>query len=320
MIPTVVSVTPDVGRSTGTNLVEIVGTNFRLPPPPPSHGYCGGDQPRTVRVSFAGVDSEWAYAAHAGLILARIPIWSGPYDLPWPVAVDVRVANLDDAGVEIPGEAAIKANGYAYALPDLVGEPYVQRVCRELLKLFRRHFLANIWITIDADYTDSPADLDRLRSAAPVIHLVGPTAPLNRFDSVNYEPPEDDPAGGGRWLQKKEAVVADLGFEVRCYAPTSRQLFGLGQAFTLFQRDVVDLRVPDDPAAPLGSAKTYEARCPFDGLPDYNTEPVSAGLFAWVARFVITGVQIDTESGTVIRRGWSVTANGGEPVRDVQPA
>lgn len=312
-VPTITTVTPAAGRSTGTNLIEIAGTNFRLPPPPPAVGYLGGAQPRTVRVQFAGVDSDWAYAANATLILARVPAWAGAYDLAWPFAVDVRVANLDDAGVEIPGEATVKVDGYDYQQPALAAEPYLQRVLRELVRLFRRHLLPNVWLTVDVDYTDSPADQDRLRALAPVLHLVGPLGPLNRFDSVNRDEPVDDPLAPLRWLERREPVTADLTFEVRCYAATSRQLFALGQAFILFQRDVVELRVPDDPAIPTGSAKVYEVNCPFDGLPDYNTEPVNAGLFGWVGRFMIRGVQIDTEAGTIIGRGWRITANDGEP-------
>lgn len=312
-VPTIASITPAAGRSTGTNLVEIVGTGFRLPPAPPSSGYLGGPQPRTVDVRFEGVVSPWAYVASPTLILARVPAWSGPYDVPWPIAVDVRVANLDDAGVEIPTEFVVRLDGYAYQQPALAAEPYLQRVCRELVRLFRRHLVPNVWLTIDVDYTDSPADQDRLRALAPVIHLVGPGGPLNRFDSVNREEPVDDPTNPARWVARREAVVADLTFEVRCYAATSRQLFALGQAFTLFQRDVVELRVPDDPALPSGAAKVYEVGCPFDGLPDYNTEPVNAGLFGWFGRFMIRGVQIDAEAGTVIGRGWRITANAGEP-------
>lgn len=315
---TITSVAPSAGRSTGTNLVEIRGTGFRLPPPPPPTGYLGGAQPRTVSVKFEGVASEWAYAASASLILARVPAWTGPYDVAWPIAVDVRVANLDDAGVEIPGENVTALDGYAYQQPPLAAEPYLQRVLRELVRLFRRHLIPNVWLTVDVDYTDSPADQDRLRALAPVLHLVGPAGPLNRFDALNKEEQVDDPADPLRWLERREAPVADLTFEVRCYAATSRQLFALGQAFTLFQRDVVELRVPDDPAVPLGAAKVYEIGCPADGFPDYNTEPVNAGLFSWTGRFMIRGVQIDTEAGTIIRRGWRTTANDGEPTVDTQ--
>lgn len=318
MIPTVSAILPGAGRTTGTNLVQIQGSGFRLPPPPPPAGYLGGPQPRTVRVQFAGVDSEWAYAASGGLLLARVPAWAGSYAGPWPVSVAVRVANLDDGGAEIPGEAVVVPDGYDYEQPPLAAEPYIQRVCRELLRLFRRHLLPNVWLTVDVDYTDSPADLDRLRATAPVIHLVGPVGPLNRFDSINREEPTDDPTDQLRWVERREPVTADLVFDVRCFAPTARQLFALGQAFTLFQRDVVELRVPDDPAVPAGAAKVYEVKCPFEGLPDYNTEPVNAGLFSWGARFMIIGVQIDAEAGTIIGRGWRISSNDGEPVVGTQ--
>jgi hypothetical protein len=318
-VPTISSVTPSSGRSTGRNLVKIIGTGFRVPPPPPPTGYLGGEQQKTVSVKFAGVESEWAYAASSTIIFATVPTWAGAYDVAWPISVSVRVANLSDGGVEITGENATKTTGYSYARPALAVECYLQRVLREFVKIFRRHLGVPVWLTVDVDYTDSPADQDRLRAVAPVIHLVGPSGPLNRFDSLNREEAVDDPTDPNGWLRRLESVAEDLVFEIRCYAPTSRQLFALGQAFTLFQRDIVEMRIPDDPAVPTGAAKTYELKCPFDGLPDYNTEPVAAGLFAWSGRFMIIGVQIDDEGGTIIQRGWRTTANDGEPTTDVQP-
>ena len=312
--PTISSVTPAAGRTTGRILVKIAGTRFRLPPAPAATGYVGGEQPRSVAVSFGGIACDWAYAASSTLILARVPAWTGPYDQPWPLSVDVRVANLDSAGHEITGENATRKDGYEYTAPDLVGEPYLQRALRAVVALVRRHFGIAVWLTFDPEYTDSPAEQARLLAAAPVLHLIGPTAPLNRFNSLNREEAVDDPHDASAYLRALEPVVVDVGLEVRCYARTMRHLLALGQAFSLFSRDVVDLPVTDA----VGTVKTYEAKCPFDGQPEYNTEPSAVGLLSWSARFVIEGVHLDEDGGSVVERGWRTTANDGEPSLDAQ--
>lgn len=53
-VPTIVSVTPNEGHSGGKTLVEVVGTNFREPTPPPPTGQTTQVWPPSVRVLFGG--------------------------------------------------------------------------------------------------------------------------------------------------------------------------------------------------------------------------------------------------------------------------
>ena len=87
-VPTVTAVDPGSGPTRGYDLVAIAGTNFRLPDPPPA-GDATGDQDRTVKVSFGGVDSDWAYAASEELIYAVVPEWRGSYET-MPLPLNVR--------------------------------------------------------------------------------------------------------------------------------------------------------------------------------------------------------------------------------------
>jgi len=317
-IPTVTAVTPPSGPSTGQTIVRIDGSNFRLPDPPPAEGYLGGPAQRTVKVTIGGIDSSWAHAVESGTIYARIPEWRGDYKLTFPVDLDVRVANLDNSGAEIPGENATLADGYAVERPSLAEVPYFQRVIGELITMMRRHLLVEVHLTSSRDYDDDPADLKRKLSTLPCIHLTGPNTNLNRFYSVNREDCEEDSGDPDVWLRKKEPVTVDLEFRVVGWADSMRHLSALGQAVVLMFRDVKWIEILKDPAQPSLGTVRYELEMPFFGQPDYNTEPSTDDLRNFRATVQIRGVHIDSESGTIVERGWDLFAGDGEPVLDMQ--
>jgi hypothetical protein len=317
-VPTITSVTPSEGLTRGRNIVAIAGTNFRLPPAPPADGPVGGDQQKTVDVKFAGVASEWAYAATAELIYARVPEWRGDYNLTFPIDLDVRVANLDDDGNEIAGENVTLADGYAVNQPGYAEESYFQQVVREILRLFRRHVFKNTHITVARDYDDDPSDLKRMLANTPVVHLVGPTTPLNRFYSINREDVEEDPSDPDAYFRLAPPVTVDIEFDIRGYAKTSRQLYAIQQAVLMMFRDITFVRVDIDPNDPAQGYKEYEFHLPFESYPRSVTIPNFSDLVSFFASCVIRGVHIDDEAGTIIERGWRITANDGEPVVDLQ--
>lgn len=318
-VPTITSVTPSSGSTRGQNIVRIAGTNFRLPNPVSPTGPILSDQQKTVSVKFEGVESEWAYSANSELILARIPIWAGPYDITFPAGLDVRVANLDDFEVEIPGENATLVNGYSIDRPSLAAESYLQRAVREIIRLYRRHVLANTHHTTSRDYSLTPAQQKTLRAGGPLVQLQGPRLPLNRFYSLNREDDEADPLGGvdGR-MRRKPPVTCNIEFTVVVWANNVYHLEGLIQACLLLHRDIKFVKVPNDPSDPSKGTKDYEFEMPWDGYPDVNTDPTADDLKYARLMSVVRGVHIDEDFGTIIERGWIITQNSGEPVLQVQ--
>jgi len=316
-IPTVTAVDPNSGPTRGYDLVAVTGTNFRLPDPPPA-GDATGDQDRTVKVSFGGVDSDWAYAASEELIYARVPEWRGDYEtMPLPLAV--RVANLDNDENEIPGENATLADGYTIDRPNLAKECYFQRACREIIRTFRRHVIKNTYMTVRRDYDEDATDWETLKASAPVIHLMGPRVPINRFDSVNREEAVEDPTDPDAYLRKKEPVTTDIEFDVQVWTSASpndaatRTLMGILQSMLLMFRDVTELRIDINPDDPDDGYYEYDFHMPWHGYPDVNSEANSHDLTGFRAICLLKGVHIDEEAGTVIERGWIVSANDGEP-------
>jgi len=319
-VPTISGVDPTSGPTKGTNVVKISGTGFRLPPTPPP-GPVGGAAQRTVSVQFDGRESDWAHAITDSLIYARVPEWRGPADATMPVALDVRVANLDDSGVEIPGENVTAAGAYSVDRPKLSVQTDFQNVIRELIDLIRRHVVPNVWLTISAEYDDTYADgLDIPKQAdLPVIHLAGPATPENRFYSLNRLDPEEDPADADAWIQKKEPVTVDLDFEIIGWADHPDHLYGMGQALSLLFRDHKWLYVPIDPNDPAQGEKRYELDQgkDFGGQPEYDTPPAVDNLRNFRASCTIRGVDIDERDGIIIRRGWNAYVDSGY-VLDIQ--
>lgn len=317
-VPTITSVSPNSGLTRGGNLVHVNGTNFRLPPTPPE-GELQGNQPRTVSVKFEGVDSPWAYAATETEIYAIVPQYKGPTAVAYPLALDVRVANLDDDENEIAGENATLVEGYDYTRPSLATEPYLQRVIRELLILFKRHVIDNVSYTASRDAPSPTLDDTRLQTSTPSIELIGPRAIIDRFRSVNQEAIEED---GYDFSKRKHPVTTDLEFDVRLNATGVRQLHALTQSVMLFLRDVLFVRVLDNPLDdlenPTGTYKDYELDLVWDFAFDQNTEANVSDLYESTSVIAIRGVHIDTESGTIIEEGRAITENNGLPITETE--
>ena len=316
-IPTITNVEPNTGTTRGRSIVRIIGTNFRLPGTPPA-GYQGTEQQKTVSVKFEGVESEWAYSASDSLLLARVPEWRGSYKVSFPYALDVRVANLDDFGVEIPTENATLADAYSIDRPSLQAESYIQRTIREVIRLYRRHVLENTHHTTSRDFSGDPSSQETLRASTPLVQLVGPRLPLNRFDSMNRENPEPDPLGGafGK-MRRMTPVTCDVFFDVRVFALSDRHLSGLVQAVLMMHRDIKFVGVPNDPNDPNQGTKEYELDMPWNGYPEFETEPNISDLLSATMMCKVRGVHIDEDLGNIVERGWSIYSNDGEPTLEL---
>lgn len=305
-IPTITSVAPTSGPTKGGNVVEIIGTNFRLPPSPPPIGYVGGDAQVTVAVQFGGVASPEAHAVLPTRIFARVPAWTGAWDAVTPAALAVRVANLDDAGVEIPTESVTKAAAYAVNRPSLQAQTDWQRVIYEgLVAFMRRHLLVEVWVRAGRDYDDDPAsgENEPKEAQAPSIQLGGPTVREDRERALNRMDPEEDGATYFRRLHHPRTV--ELDFDVTGTAYTERAIFALAQAFTLLFRDHDRVSIQRIAGIPDSGEVAYEVEIPFDGQPSFS-EADDDGLRSFGATLRVCGVDLDETDGLVVERGRTV--------------
>lgn len=305
-VPTITDLSPNTGKTKGDNIIFINGTNFRLPPSPPHIGFLGGDQQKTVSVKFEGQESAWAYAASSEKIIARVPEYLGPHDVNYPVGLDIRVANLDDAGVEIPSENVTLENGYSVDRPNLAIESYMQRVIRSFQHMFKRHVLFNTFITSSRDAPNKALNDERFKAQLPAIFLIGPRTNTNRFKSSNLE---DEQFDAGEWERRRFPVTLDFEFDLEIHATKSRHLFGIEQALILLFRDKTSLVIENDPDDQSKGSTEYEIAMQWDTTPSTENEPNQSDIMSSTAIVTIEGVHVDDEDGTIVERGWEVESS-----------
>jgi len=141
-VPTISSISPASGPASGFNLIEIYGTNFKIPvatyeiPVPVI--------PATVSVTIGGRPAEHIDVCSSMHIRVQAPRYMGDSQAESHTAVDVVVSNLSSTGVVIPGETATATAVYTYARHpryapgkadplEQVLEAFLERLQREVL-------------------------------------------------------------------------------------------------------------------------------------------------------------------------------------------
>lgn len=306
-IPTITSISPTTGLTKGGNVVQIVGTNFRIPPPPPADGYLGGDAQRTVRVLFEGVAAD-AQAASDTLIIATVPEWAGAFNI-MPLSLDVSVANLDDAGVEIPGEVVVSSDLYTISRPSIAKKSVLKSVTAVLVDIFRRHLLENSHVTMSRDFDEDPSTIERVMADLPVVYLVGPNTPVDRLRSVNQLSPEALPGDSTYYFRKEVPITTTLVFDIRIYSQGMQHTTALQTELMMLFRDV--------PYLPYGDER-YWLMMPFNRYPAISNVPNQSDLYSVRAGCEIRGVHLDSYSDTIIDIGRQIIDNDGEPIVETQ--
>ena len=179
-VPAISTITPAVGLPAGRGRVELTGTDFRFPVSPVGTGptvgadeFTQADWKRTVSVKINGREADDVIPISATQVWVITPPFRGlPSAL--PATVDLRLANLDDSGVEIPTESVTVIDGFEYKRQDLTADSDVAQVQRELLDRLARNIVENVAVNTGLDFSDTPI-LDLLSIAdLPAIMLFGP--------------------------------------------------------------------------------------------------------------------------------------------------
>lgn len=175
-VPTITSLTPSEGPAGGGSLVRIDGTNFRTYTPP-SYGYVGGTAPVYVEVQFNGQDALKVDVESSTSLWVQPPLYTGDLHVKVFPRISVRVRNLDDSLVPIPGEEATKTSAYQYVRealrpPTLATESPFVRVTEALLLYFKRQLLFDSGMTTHTDY--SAFGIEVAKMDIPSVFLQGP--------------------------------------------------------------------------------------------------------------------------------------------------
>lgn len=272
-LPTLSSVLPIAGPSSGGDLVRLVGAGF-------------ADR---VRVLFGGAPAVVVSVRdEAGQRIAdvRTPAHQ-------PGNVDVELTNLDTDGVPVPGETVIVAGAYRFARPTVAREADLTRVVRQLLRELKRQVLANVSATVSVDYDDTTIDGLNVIAMAQVPSLVlsGPTLRPNRFYSANVA--HEDVVGGAsgpELVRRKPPYTVDLVFTLTAASERTAELFNLMAAVATFLNRNRWLELTRDPA----DASRGVVRWELDADGEFRTTLAGKDdVRAFGCGFVVRGFDVD---------------------------
>lgn len=308
--PTIASITPPRGPSSGQTLLTIVGRGMRLPLPPPPAGPTGGRLPPTVEVvvGYLGADrvavrEDPAHPPDGTIVTCLTP----PGE---PGAADLTLRNLDDAGQPIAGEEVVVSDGFTYERPDLATESDLARLVRTLLRALKAQVLENVSLTV---HTDAPALAEDAPAAGidvaalaqlPALVLAGPDMRENRFYSLN-EPPQ---SGGGDapglpFRVQRVPYTVDVGFTLIGASDHTLELVNLMTLCTRFFHKNKKLRMEREPGNPAAGHVGYEMDFAPDGHFQVRSQPNDSNVRHFTGQLRIRGVDLDEPGGIVVEEG-----------------
>lgn len=311
-VPTISSIAPTAGTPTGGQIVEIVGTGFRLPTPPVAGSIPVPPSPPSVRALVGGVAASVAVLSGTRLAVTvpkrSMPISSLTGETLGTEVVDITVENIDDAGVLIPGETVTIIDAYTYFRPSIQHDAPRRRVMRAtdvLVDLLRSEVLANTVISSSTDYDPNTGTAEIEIQRTPQLVLEGPTVTFNAFftSREEYLVAGFDPNGSpGERFRRRRLRVVDLDYELIGVTNSTVELQNLievlelvidrnvevplecnpgdGEFFPLELRWIEDPRVERQSADPglRSDLRVFRSRIQLRGLPitDFVEVPFDA--------------------------------------------
>lgn len=289
-IPTITSVTPANGHTGGRTLVEIDGTNFRLPtvnelqtgPTPPA--------PPSVLVTFGGTPARAAFVRGTTTIWVQTPIHD-------PGLVDVVVTNIDDAGTPIAGETGTLVGGYTFVRPDLTAESDLVRIIRTFIDELKRQITPNVTWPVSTDYddaTDAQNSISRLPSL-PGLVLAEVTIEENKFFSKRE--PETVQVDGDNFIELAPPTTVDIVMTLVGISDNSTETLNLAAAIKRFFKKNIVLTMNRDGTDPSAGTIDYEMDCQEE--PDLKITIASNAdnLRHWAGFVRIRGFDIESMAG-----------------------
>lgn len=286
--PTVISVTPNNGRTGGRQLIVVKGTNFQLPPPPAPMqvGKLTPSPGPSVEVLFGQRKAREVRVLSSELLHVVSPIGD-----PGQVALTVR--NVDQSGAVVPGESVTVPNAFTFGRPDTARKPSnettFQRAVRQLIVELRRQVIDNVTLATHTDYADSPSGANVAALAElPGLVLSGPRLVENREYSLNQKRKVGD-------TELYPPRTVDLEFTLigvdRLQLP---MLALMHECEMFFQRNIV-LSLPKDAADPLGEQIEYDMDIAPDGHFSSIGSPGNSNVRAFSGTFRVQGIDLDDD-------------------------
>lgn len=300
-IPTISAITPNTVHTGGKSLVEITGTNFKVPtlPPPANEPYTTAAP--TIAVLFGAVEALEVSVVSTTRLFALVP--RSPIEISGATnygegSVDVTIRNLDDNGDPIPSEEVVETNGLSYLRVQLATESDFQRLIRQIVNEFRCQMIPNVQITAHTDFDSDPSDAANITDLAelPGIVLVGPSLRENRLFSQNA-PITEEASTPGEYLRRRVGYTVDLEFSIVGVSNLTAELVNLMAVVNGFFEKNKFLELARDPSNPSLGTVSYEIDLTEDGDITVSGSPNDSNIRVFSGRFVIRGFDMQDLTG-----------------------
>jgi hypothetical protein len=299
-IPTITSIQPAYGPSSGQTLLTITGTGMRLPPQPPAGRPTTGGLPQTVEIRIGALPAARVLVREdAAIPQGTIATCLTPAGAPGPA--DIIIQNLNDAGQPIAGEAVLLPGAFTYERTALSAETSLTRLVRTLLRAFKAQVIENVNLTVHTDFDAAAESGAELAAVArlPALVLAGPELRQNCAYSINQQLVHA--LRDGLALHHVPYTV-DVGFTLIGMTDRTAELLNLMSLCTLFLHKNKHLVVARDPDAPEAGHVAYEMDFAPGGQFQVRSQPSESNVRHFVGEFVIRGFDIDEPHGIPIER------------------
>lgn len=300
--PTISSISPSEGHTGGKYVVRIDGSDFQLPPAPPSTGFVGGSWTPSMRVEFDGELATDVRVFSDSILTCVAPAYLGdPAGIGSGVDVDVVVINLGP-----PEESTTEVDGFTYKRTNIARHDGIIRyVVRQLLLKMRREIINNIAITTSTDYDNSASDgLSFVYLAeTPGIALFGPSLREN-LDQMRKGRRTRQNVGALSYQKYLARKYEDFLFEANMMTSgggAQNELLNLMQEFLMFFETNRYLEILSDSSDPNSEKRELELW--LTGEPSTDDVITTKGTLAASASFEVRGVPVDRDQWRLIESG-----------------
>lgn len=272
-VPTITSISPASGPSSGGDLVRLRGNGF-------------AERVQVIFRAVAGVVVSVREDAGESFADVRTPAQA-------PGQSDVTLRNLDASGAPVPGEEAVLASAYRFGRVPIVREADLTRIVRALLRELRRQVLDNVSASVALDYDDSPADGLSVVAMAklPSLVLSGPRVTEDRFFSTNvaHEGVLVGPSGP-EIVRHRPPFTVNLSFTLTAASDRTVELLNLMAGVATFLNRNRWLEISRDPEDAAKGGVRWE----MDPEGEFRTKLDGEGeVRVFTCGFVVRGFDID---------------------------
>lgn len=293
---------PAAGPTRGVFLVELAGTNFRTPTPPPVSGPTSRVLKPSVEV-FVGGRKATDVAVVSGTQLFFVAPRGDAG------ARDILVRNIDDDGVPIPGETVTAVGAFTYQMPNLDADSDFLRLLRTLIRELKRQVTPEVVISTSTDWAAIGAAVVQI-GKFPAIVLAGFDLPENRMYSTN-EVQEEPVTPSVTFQRRRTPYTVDVETTLLCLTNDQMVLLNLEAVVADFFNVNTFLEMDRDASDPSKGTVRFELDSPQTGY----SNPVSTNLSdirSFSVPLVLRGFNIEAPQSfaDVVAKGGVIQDNG----------